>query len=256
MSTSNSGCLEVLLALLASLFLSFSAVDISAPQPLSADGDPTHVMVLAPFEAVAAAQLEEARAIIETRLATMTGAGQVSAATAAVEDGRVVVRFAEAAWTSPDVVDAVLWPGWLELVDVSAAGDDAALLVDTLIFTSRALELGADPGDDPVYPTVVGREGISSATVIDSFGSPAVQVWFTPEAAARLAEFTGAHVGQPLAIVVDYRVYSVPVIQDVITDTAVISGNFTPEQAAALALKLSGPPLPVAFYLESLETLN
>jgi protein TonB len=46
---------------------------------------------------------------------------------------------------------------------------------------------------------------------------------------------TGAHLGKPLAILIDGRIVAVPVVRDAIGASAVINGNFTAEQANVLA---------------------
>jgi SecD-like export protein len=72
-------------------------------------------------------------------------------------------------------------------------------------------------------------------------GQPAVTLSLQPEAARRLGELTLANLGRILAIVVDDEVMLAPVINGPITDTAMIEGNFTPEEAADLAIAMRHP---------------
>jgi protein TonB len=71
----------------------------------------------------------------------------------------------------------------------------------------------------------------SAGRAISGFG---VAVRFTDAAAARLAAATGAHLGRPIAILVDGRLISAPVLRSAIGNTAVISGSFSEEEARAL----------------------
>jgi preprotein translocase subunit SecD len=65
-----------------------------------------------------------------------------------------------------------------------------------------------------------------------------------PEPAKAFAEATGAHVGSFLAIVLDGRVVSAPVINAKIGENGVIQGSFTAEQAEDLSIVLRSGPLP------------
>lgn len=65
---------------------------------------------------------------------------------------------------------------------------------------------------------------------------------FNRPGAKELERITGEHVGERLAIILDNRVYSAPVITDRISQgSAIIGGNFGPEEAHELALLLMNP---------------
>jgi preprotein translocase subunit SecD len=71
------------------------------------------------------------------------------------------------------------------------------------------------------------------------------------DAARRFGPFTEANVGQRLAIVLDHRVVSAPVIQSRIEDSGEITGNFNQDEARDLALVLRAGALPASIrYLE------
>lgn len=73
----------------------------------------------------------------------------------------------------------------------------------------------------------------------------------TQNAAKRFEVFTGAHVGDRLAIVLDKRVLSAPVINSKIGDSGVIEGLSGHDEAADLALNLRSGSLPASVeYLE------
>src|SRR5581483_7359693 len=88
-------------------------------------------------------------------------------------------------------------------------------------------------------------------------GTPVVQVTFNSQGQALLAQITQQHKGEVLAIFLDGALISQPVIQDVITDgKAVISGQFTPQQAQTLVQDLNYGALPVPITLVSTQTIG
>jgi protein-export membrane protein SecD len=89
-------------------------------------------------------------------------------------------------------------------------------------------------------------------------GVPEWQVEFQlkAEGATKFGEFTGAHIGQPLAIVLDGTVLSAPTIQSQLTDKGTITGNFTEESAKKLALQLRSGALRVPLSVESSEEVG
>ena len=94
---------------------------------------------------------------------------------------------------------------------------------------------------------VLDGKHIQSATVTrDEFnGQPQVAFNLDLEGAQIFAEFTGAHVGDYLAIVSDGKVKSNARIQSAITGgSGVITGNYTSESAQELALLLRSGALP------------
>ena len=102
-------------------------------------------------------------------------------------------------------------------------------------------------------PVVTGRD-LRSATASRSTESPGnYQVNFnlSTEAARRFGPFTEANVGRLMAIVLDRRVQSAPVINSRIEDSGVIQGRFTQQSANDLALVLRAGALPASIvYLE------
>lgn len=98
-------------------------------------------------------------------------------------------------------------------------------------------------------PVVTG-EDIRDAEAVESPDAPgAYWVNFTlrPEGAVKFSEWTGAHVGSYLAVVLNRQVRSVAYIRSQISDSGQISGHFTREQAedAALVLKSGNLPAPI-----------
>lgn len=79
---------------------------------------------------------------------------------------------------------------------------------------------------------VVSNDDIAQSWVLqdgpDRFG---VSVQFLPAGAERMRQATAAHVGRPMAILIDGAVVMTPVVRSSISDSAVIGGNFTQVEA-------------------------
>lgn len=100
-------------------------------------------------------------------------------------------------------------------------------------------------------PVVSGRDLRNARQSLDENNRPAVAFSLKPDGAARFGSWTGANIGRYLAIVLDGRIESAPVIEGRITDDGRISGNFTVQEAQDLALKLRSGALPASLtYLE------
>lgn len=86
---------------------------------------------------------------------------------------------------------------------------------------------------------------------------PTVGLTFNSEGRDLFAKVTKEHKGEILAIVLDGKVISAPTIQSEITDgKAVITGNFTAEEAKTLVRNLNYGALPVPITLSSSQTIG
>ena len=86
---------------------------------------------------------------------------------------------------------------------------------------------------------------------------PMVSISFDATGKAKFAEITGKNVGKILAIFLDGQPISIPVIRDQISDgNAVISGNFTPDEAKTLARNLRYGALPVPINLIGTQSIG
>ncbi|MFP6639579.1 MAG: protein translocase subunit SecD, partial [Myxococcota bacterium] len=79
---------------------------------------------------------------------------------------------------------------------------------------------------------------------------------FNPEGGRLFGEITEANIGEPLAIILDEKVYSAPVIRGRITTQGQISGRFTPQEAANLAVVLRAGSLSVPVVIEEERTVG
>jgi preprotein translocase subunit SecD len=100
-------------------------------------------------------------------------------------------------------------------------------------------------------PVVSGRDLRNARPTLDENNRPAVGFSLKPDGASRFGAFTGSNIGRNLAIVLDERVYSAPVIEGRISDDGRIAGNFTQQEANDLSLTLRSGALPASLtYLE------
>jgi len=98
---------------------------------------------------------------------------------------------------------------------------------------------------------ISGHELRTARRSQDEYGMAVVNFSTQPHATDKFAEYTGAHIGTRMAIVLDDRVISAPVIQSRIPGDGRIEGNFSVEEAEDLALKLRAGALPATItYLE------
>ncbi|MDO8729738.1 MAG: protein translocase subunit SecD [Candidatus Omnitrophota bacterium] len=100
-------------------------------------------------------------------------------------------------------------------------------------------------------------EGLANAHVdYGQFGSPEVSFALTPAGSKVFSQLTASNIGRRLAIVLDGRVKSAPVIQGQISDQGQITGRFTQQEALDLALVLRSGALPAPLVVEEERTIG
>jgi preprotein translocase subunit SecD len=102
-------------------------------------------------------------------------------------------------------------------------------------------------------PIVTGQDlrGANPASSTNYPGQYEVRFQLSTAAAARFGPFTESNIGHKMAIVLDHKVYTAPVINGKIEDSGIIEGNFSQESAQDLALVLRAGALPASIkYLE------
>jgi preprotein translocase subunit SecD len=126
--------------------------------------------------------------------------------------------------------DAVLLPG----KNIGGEGDTGAVWY----LVSRAA-------------AVTGRDLRDATPSRNENGVPSVNFTLTNEGGRRFAAFTGEHVGDNLAVVLDGKVQEVAVIKEQIHDRGNIEGRFSEQEAKDLAMILRSGALPAGIkYLE------
>ena len=91
---------------------------------------------------------------------------------------------------------------------------------------------------------VTGRDLKNARVGHDKYNQPAVEFFLNAQGAEKFGRATGENIGKRLAIVLDNRVQSAPVINGKIESNGIIEGNFTAEKAEALTLVLRSGALP------------
>ena len=131
---------------------------------------------------------------------------------------------------------------------------------DSMLLRSRSVGQSTDDAGEQFYlltrsSAVAGADLRSGGATVGrdtNTNSPDVGFVLTNEGGRKFAAFTGAHVGEKLAVVLDNRVKEVATINEQIHDQGRISGGGMSEQAAKdLALTLNSGALPAGIkYLE------
>ncbi|HEX7190809.1 MAG TPA: protein translocase subunit SecD [Thermoanaerobaculia bacterium] len=93
---------------------------------------------------------------------------------------------------------------------------------------------------------VTGTDLKTSRVQKGRLGEPVIGFSLTPDGSRKFGDLTGNNVGRKLAIVLDNKIQSAPVIKSRIDDQGVIEGTFTPQQAADLSLVLRSGSLPAS----------
>jgi preprotein translocase subunit SecD len=135
--------------------------------------------------------------------------------------------------------------------------NNGVLPPDTVLMKGRAMGTRAeDAGSDQYWlisrsSAVSGGDLRSADANRDENGRPDVNFTLTGEGGRRFAAFTGSHVGDKLAVVLDNKVMEVATIQEQIHDQGRISGSFSEQEVRDLALTLRSGALPAGIkYLE------
>ena len=151
--------------------------------------------------------------------------------------------------------------GRTALLEFKLASDSQRLL-------QQAIDGKVPPGftlaqDEQGSPLLLDNEGaLTGAILADAWvepgelGLPEVSFRMNTEGAKKFGRLTGANINRRLAIVLDGKVQSAPVIQSRITDAGRITGRFTREQAHDLAIVLRAGALPAPISVEEERTVG
>src|SRR5208283_3415880 len=128
---------------------------------------------------------------------------------------------------------------------------------DTVLMKGTALHPQSGEENTDVYWVISRVSAVSGGDLRtadashDENGRADVNFTLTGDGGRRFAAFTGAHVNDKLAVVLDNRVKSVATIQEQIHDQGRITGSFTPQETQDLALTLRSGALPAGIkYLQ------
>jgi preprotein translocase subunit SecD len=131
-------------------------------------------------------------------------------------------------------------PGNMEVVPGVAEAVAAGERADTVYYLVRRAAV------------VTGRDLRTAKPSLDELNRPAVSFTLNPEGARKFSRSTGDNIGRRLAIILDGRVQSAPVIEGRIYDQGRISGgSFTQQEVQDLSLVLRSGALPASLtYME------
>ncbi len=213
--------------------------------------------------AVNAEAMQAARTIVERRVNAL---GLTEPLVQQQGACRIVVELPGA--TDPEqAIDTLKQTGLLEFVPLGAQFLDEGTEIATDCADPSKVDCGAQDGaprptptpaasgtvtdtaatpDLPQYHTLMTGAALRDATVTTQNGQVVVAFTLTDEGARIFGDFTSAHVGEALAIVLDKRVISAPRINSPITGgSGIIEGRFNVETANQLAIQLRYGALPV-----------
>jgi hypothetical protein len=96
-------------------------------------------------------------------------------------------------------------------------------------------------------PALIGWDGIASVASDPLGGSPDITITLKPAAAQAFGDYTGAHIGETFAIVLDGRVVLLPIVMDPVTSGQIKITPGSGDTFAETAAILAGGELPVAW---------
>jgi preprotein translocase subunit SecD len=203
-----------------------------------------------------AEQMEVVRQVVEQRV---NGLGVAEPLVQIQNQDKILVEL-PGVTDRATAIDLIKQTGQLEFVDAGRNAPPAGSTISTTFSTARQLEYpntspGAAPiaGEPPpgIYRTAFTGEILQSADTGRQNVQNVVQFVIRPSFVSDFTTFTGSRIGQQMCIVLDRVVLSCPVIQSQLNGQGIITGNFTPQSAAQLALTLSYGSLPVPLQLET-----
>lgn len=242
------GCISYVMSLFVAAVMGFFAPIMGGSFPPDIDTPPqfTLEIELAPASDYDAAALEATADIISQRLQASDVDLYILDIT---EDDTIIVRSSDG---RESVIAAIQGGGLLEFVNFSGVEDiDPGAMIltdgqlDLLGENAVNMDLQRHPITRTAYETVLTNSGIASAEAVEGDFGWVIEVTFTETGGDIIGNYTEANIGEPLAIVLDGEVLSVPIVQSRLDQGALITGNFTADEAQILATQLNTAALPI-----------
>ncbi len=207
--------------------------------------------------------MESAKVIVEQRV---NGLG-VSEANVQIQGERRLIVELPGVKNPEQAIETIRSTGQLEFVDPEDALLSPGMIINTTNrpnaveeWQQRAEAEGAQvnaPYPDRVFNTVMTGDILRNAVATqDQFGQWQIEFTLTGEGSDQFYEYTRQNIGRPMAIVLDGRVLSAPVIQAAIQGNGVITGQFTQEEAESLAIQMRYGALPVPLKVVDVRTIG
>ena len=157
----------------------------------------------------------------------------------------------------------------VELPSVDNLETAQKMIGDTPVLEFKVLKPGAKPNKDSKAEDVFISSGLtgeflkrasvqfSQGSATSGLQSAMVSLEFNKEGSDIFAKITKEQLGKPVAIYLDGQILSAPTVQsEIVTGQAVITGNFTVEEAQLLAKRLNAGALPLSINLVSSEVIK
>lgn len=208
--------------------------------------------------------MSAAKTIVENRV---NGLGVSEAVVQAQGANRLIVELPGV--DNPDqAVETLRSTGQLEFINPGGTTLSQGMVINTTNRPTVADELqsqiiaGNAPPDEIPVPGQIFETAMTGAVlrnaiaVQDQFGQWTINFELTGAGSDQFFEYTRAHIGEPLAIVLDGHVLSAPTINAAIQDTGTISGRFSQEEAESLAVQMRYGALPVPLRVVDIHTIG
>jgi len=208
--------------------------------------------------------MSAAKTIVENRV---NGLGVAEAVVQAQGDQRLIVELPGI--DNPDqAVQTLRSTGQLEFVDPGGIPLASNIVINTTNRPTAASDLQAEivagnaepvdiPYPDQVFETVMTGDILRAAVAApDQYGRWEISFQLTDAGSDQFFAYTRDHIGEQLAIVLDGRVLSAPVINAAIQDSGVITGDFTKTDAESLAVQMRYGALPVPLAVIDIRTIG
>lgn len=228
------------------------------------------LQVDAPSESYTTEQVRQSADILRSRLYDLG----VSLPEVLVKDNGAIEVLLPAVPDVNEIVTTLTESAVLEFVDFAGLSAAVVEYEGRVILTTYQAEQGILNGRDAgaetpdvsllhpdtgePFDTVLTQDALSTATaqLDDNTLSWHIVFELTPEAGEIFGAHTESHIGEPLAIVLNGVVVTVPHIQAKITTGGIISGNFSESEAKSLAVQLNTGALKLPLALASIESIT
>ena len=195
-----------------------------------------------PGQAVERDTLVAARQIVEQRVNAL---GVSEPVIQLAENNRIIVELPGV--RNPDeAIKTFGNTGLLEFIDADGTSLPEGTIVKTSLGGPPAGIQVTDPSGTEYKTIVQGKHLRTAAVGFGEVGRPEIRFEFNDEGAKLFGDFTTQNVGRYLAITLDKRVISSPVIQNpIVGGSGRITGTFRLEQAQNIVIQLKYGALPV-----------
>jgi preprotein translocase subunit SecD len=215
--------------------------------------------------AIDSGSMDTAVGVVENRV---NGLGLSEAVVQRAGDRRIVVELPGE--TDPEkALSTIQQTGLLEFVDMSTISQEEAVNLNGATIQTdfgmsaediqKTQSITSTGSITPTFHTIMTGAALKTVAVQRNPTNGQYEISFelNSDGAKIFSDFTNAHVGDILSIVVDKRVISTPVINQAIPDgNGVISGNFDSESANNLAVQLRYGSLPIPLKVVEVRTVG